>query len=127
MTLYSLVKTFHIICVIVSLSGFVIRGILKLVDAKIIHHKLVKVLPHIVDTLLLISAITLVIMSGMYPWLVSWVAVKLVALVAYIIAGTIFMRSEAKGSVQYSWFMVSVLIAAYIVLVALSKSPSAGF
>ena len=103
------------------------RGILKLTDSKILHNKLVKVLPHVVDTLLLISAITLVVISGMYPWLVSWVGVKLVALVAYIIVGSIFMRSEVKGLSQYSWFAVSLFIAGYIVLVALTKSPSAGF
>ena len=127
MSLYSIVKIFHIICVMVSLSGFVIRGILKLNDPQILQHKLVRVLPHVVDTLLLISALTLVVMSGMYPWLAPWVGVKLVALVAYIIAGSIFMRSESKGLVQSSWFAVSLIIASYIVLVALTKSPSVGF
>ncbi|MFT5674247.1 MAG: putative membrane protein SirB2 [Paraglaciecola sp.] len=126
MSLYFLVKIFHIICVIVSLSGFVMRGILKLTDSKIVHNKLVKVLPHVVDTLLLISAITLVVISGMYPWLVSWVGVKLVALVAYIIVGSIFMHSEVKGWAQYSWFALSLFIAGYIVLVALTKSASVG-
>lgn len=103
------------------------RGILKLTDCKILHHKLVKILPHLVDTLLLISAITLVVMSDMYPWHASWVGAKLLALLAYIIAGTIFMRSEAKGRAQYSWFALSLFIAGYIVLVAFTKSPSAGF
>jgi uncharacterized membrane protein SirB2 len=127
MSLYSYAKIFHITCVIISLSGFVIRGILKLSDSKILQSKLLKVLPHIIDTLLLISAITLVVMSGMYPWHTSWVGAKLLALVAYVIAGSVFMRSETKSFAQYCWFILSLFISGYIVLVALTKSPSAGF
>lgn len=127
MSLYSLVKLIHISCVIISLSGFAIRGTLKLIDSGLLQNKLVRVLPHVVDTFLLVSAIALVVMSGMYPWLVNWVGVKLLALVAYIVTGSIFMRSRHKGLTQYSWFLVSLLLAAYIVVVALSKSPTAGF
>lgn len=111
---------------IISLSGFAIRGTLKLTNSEILQNKLVRVLPHIVDTLLLISAITLVVISGMYPWSVSWVGAKLLALIAYILAGSIFMRAQQKSLAQYSWFAVSLLLAGYIVLVALSKSPAAG-
>lgn len=124
--LYSLVKIIHISCVIISLSGFAIRGALKLKNPEILQNKLVRVLPHVVDTFLLVSAITLVVMSGMYPWLVGWVGVKLIALIAYILAGSIFMRAQQKSLAQYSWFAVSLLLAGYIVLVALSKSPAAG-
>lgn len=127
MSLYSLVKLIHISCVIISLSGFAIRGTLKLIDSGLLQNKLVRVLPHVVDTFLLVSAIALVVMSGMYPWLVNWVGVKLLALVAYIVTGSIFMRSRHKGLTQYSWFLVSLLLAAYIVVVALTKSPTAGF
>lgn len=124
--LYSLVKIIHIGCVIISLSGFAIRGTLKLANSEILQNKLVRVLPHIVDTLLLLSAITLVVMSGMYPWQVGWVGAKLLALIAYILAGSIFMRTQQKTLAQYAWFAVSLLLAGYIVLVALSKSPMAG-
>lgn len=127
MSLYSLVKLIHISCVIISLSGFAIRGTLKLIDSGLLQNKLVRVLPHVVDTFLLVSAIALVVMSGMYPWLVNWVGVKLLVLVAYIVTGSIFMRSRHKGLAQYSWFLVSLLLAAYIVVVALTKSPTAGF
>lgn len=127
MPLYSLVKIVHISCVIISLSGFAIRGMLKLSGSGILQNKLVRVLPHIVDTVLLVSAITLVVMSGMYPWLVGWVGVKLIALIAYILAGSIFMRSRQKSAAQYSWFAISLLLAGYIVVVALTKSASAGF
>lgn len=127
MPLYSLVKIVHISCVIISLSGFAVRGMLKLSGSGILQNKLVRVLPHIVDTVLLVSAITLVVMSGMYPWLVGWVGVKLIALIAYILAGSIFMRSRQKSAAQYSWFAISLLLAGYIVVVALTKSASAGF
>jgi len=127
MSVYLLVKMIHISCVILSLSGFVIRGTLKIIEPDVLDNKLVKTLPHIVDTVLLTSALTLVAMSGMYPWLVSWVGVKIVGLIVYIVAGTIFMRSNQNGSHQYIWFAVALLAATYIVLVALTKSPSVGF
>lgn len=127
MPMYSLIKIIHVSCVIVSLSGFALRGILKLLDSELMQHKLLRVLPHIVDTFLLASAIALVVMSGMYPWVVSWVGVKLIALIAYILAGSIFMRAQQNGRAQYVWFVVSLSMAGYIVAVALSKSPAAGF
>ena len=126
MSLYSLVKMFHVSCVIVSLSGFVIRAMLKLGDSKLLQRKLLKVLPHVVDTFLLISAVALVAMSGMYPWLVGWVGVKLIALVAYIVAGSIFMRARQGSQSQYLGLGVSLIIAGYIVAVALTKSPTVG-
>ncbi|NQV69857.1 MAG: SirB2 family protein, partial [Pseudohongiella sp.] len=125
--LYSFVKIFHISCVVVSLSGFTLRGILKLRGSEILQNRWLKILPHIVDTFLLVSAIILVVMSGMYPWLIPWVGVKLAALVAYIIVGAIFMHSKEQGLAQYSWFGLSLLIAGYIVMVALTKSATAGF
>jgi len=54
--------------------------------------KLTRILPHVIDTLLLVSAITLVIMSGQYPLESDWVTLKLVLLSLYIVLGTFALK-----------------------------------
>ena len=84
--------------------------------------KVVRVLPHIIDTVLLLSAITLMIMSRQYPTEAAWITAKIVALLGYILAGTVFMRFARKGWEQLLSYAVALFIAAYIISVALSKS-----
>mgnify|MGYP001228831784 FL=1 len=93
-------------------------------DSALMDEKEVKVLPHVIDTVLLLSAISLMIMSRAYPIEATWVAAKILALLGYVLTGTVFMRFARKGWEQLLSYTVSLLIAAYIVSVALSKSPS---
>ena len=53
----------------------------------------VKIVPHVVDTLLLVSALTLVFGSDQYPFEQPWLTAKVLALIVYIALGTI----ELKG------------------------------
>ena len=99
---------------------------MKLSGSNLLQKKIFKILPHVVDTLLLASAISLVVMSGMYPWVAGWVGAKLLALIVYVVAGSIFMRSQQSQSRQFFWFAISLLAVGYIVAVALTKSPLPG-
>ena len=124
MTLYSLIKLIHVSSAILSVTGFSIRGILKMSDSALMHRKAIKVLPHIIDTVLLLSAITLVILSRQYPAVAPWVAAKIIALIGYIVVGTVFMRFARKGWEQLFSYFLSLLMVAYIIAVELSKSPA---
>lgn len=83
--------------------------------------KPLKVLPHVIDTLLLISGIVLAVMAHLVPWLVPWLGVKLLALLAYIGLGTVAMKSS--GGRQWWAYVMATLAVAYMVLVATLKTP----
>ena len=120
---YSFIKFIHIALVILSITGFVFRGYLKMIGSEKLSLKFFRVFPHIVDSLLLLSALILVVISGMYPWRVDWLGAKLVALLAYIFAGAVMMHSGPDSKVKYLWFVVALSIASYIVMVEITKSP----
>jgi|APSaa5957512493_1039668.scaffolds.fasta_scaffold00225_15 uncharacterized membrane protein SirB2 len=126
MSVYSIVKICHVIFVILSISGFVYRGSLKMAGSEKLNLKFFKIFPHVIDSLLLLSALVLVIISGMYPWRVDWLGAKLLALLAYIVSGGLMMHSKPESKMKYVWFATALLFVIYIVLVALTKSPIPG-
>jgi hypothetical protein len=50
------------------------------------------VLPHLIDTVLLGSALTLAYLSGLYPLQQHWLTAKVLALIIYIVAGAMALR-----------------------------------
>lgn len=122
MEYYNLIKLFHVICVLVSITGFVIRGLLMLFGSSWLYLKLIRILPHLVDTLLLLSAIAMVYLSD---WLLlheSWLQLKLILLLLYIFLGMITLKlNVSKRAKVLSWF-AAICVFSYMILVAITKS-----
>src|SRR5690606_2556367 len=86
---YNGIKHLHMLLAVVSLFGFVLRGAWMLRDSPLLQQRVVRVLPHVVDTLLLATAVALAVMSAQYPLVTGWVTAKVVGLIAYIVLGVI--------------------------------------
>lgn len=123
MTLYTATYFVHLTCAMTSISFFLLRGIWMLTDNGMLGHKFTRIAPHVIDTLLLGSAIVLLFIVGQYPFINHWLTAKVIALIAYIVLGTIAIkRGKTKG--QRSIALVAALITfAYIVSVAISRDP----
>ncbi|MGD8783123.1 MAG: SirB2 family protein [Thioalkalispiraceae bacterium] len=117
----SLIKTLHVIFALISITGFIYRSYLKLIGSNTLQQKWLKVLPHINDTLLLISAIYLVIASQYYPTWLNWVSVKIIALFLYIFLGLYTLRFSQSRQALIISFLLALLTFAYIISVALTK------
>ena len=124
---YLLLKYVHVGCVIASGGGFVLRGFWMLLDSPRLNQRWVKIFPHVVDTGLLASAIALATISGQYPLAQSWLSAKVIGLVAYILCGTMALKRGRTKPIRAVFFVVALAIFAYIVSVALHRSPLAGF
>ena len=117
----SIIKSIHVLCALLSISGFIYRGFLKLNNPDKLAKKWLKISPHIIDTILLLSAIYLVFASQYYPTLFNWVTVKIIALVLYIILGLLTLRfCKTRTGVLVS-FILAVTTFAYIIFVARTK------
>ena len=81
----------------------------------------VKVAPHVIDTVLLGSALTLVYLSGQYPWEHAWLAAKIIGLLTYIILGAVALKRGKTEKLRRNCFILAVLCFAYIVSVALTR------
>ncbi len=108
MEYYGLIKHIHMTCAGLTLIGFLIRGYWMITRSAMLHSKPVKILPHIIDTVLLVSAIVLVFLSGLYPFKVDFVTLKLVLLLLYIILGTVALKRGKSKSVRILAFFLAL-------------------
>lgn len=115
----------HLHLTFVALSGllFLVRGIWMLRDSPRLQQRWARIVPHIVDTLLLASAIGLAVWSHQYPGQMPWLTAKVVALVAYIVLGAIALRRGRTRRTRILAFVGAVASFAYIVAVAVTKNP----
>jgi uncharacterized membrane protein SirB2 len=120
--LYAALKLLHVGAVVLSGLGFVIRYGLS-VGRPLPAGALVRVAPHVVDTVLLASALSLAWVGGFNPLRVPWLEAKLAGLVLYILIGTIALKRGRTPRIRAAAFASASLVYAYIVTVALTKSP----
>ena len=118
---YLAIKYIHITCAILSGSLFLLRGYWMLVESDSLRRRWVKVVPHIVDTLLLTSALIMVFWSGQYPFAQSWLTAKVIALIVYIALGTIALKRGKTKAVRSGALLAAIVTFAYIVSVALTR------
>ncbi len=117
--MYAAFKHIHLLTVALSLGLFTLRGIWMLLDSDKLQKRWVKIVPHIIDTLLLVSAIGLMFQISQYPFADSWLTAKLLGLIAYIVLGTIALkRGKTKGT-RVIALVAAFGVIAYIVGVAI--------
>ena len=119
---YTALKYLHVACVVLSGTGFVLRGAWMMQGSPMLARRWVRVLPHVVDTALLASAIALAVVIGQYPLVNGWLTAKLIGLVAYIVLGTVALKRGPTRGIRITAYGGALLAFAYIVAVALTKS-----
>lgn len=120
---YALVKHVHAACAVLSIAGFVLRGALMMRDSALLQAKFARIAPHVVDTLLLASAVLLSWQSAQYPFAQGWLTAKLLALVLYVVLGTVALKRGRTKRVRVAAFWLALLTVLYIVSVALTRDP----
>ena len=124
---YTLLKMIHVGSVIVSYTLFFLRGIWLLQDSKKLRQRWVKILPHVVDTILLTSAVALAMTIQQNPLEHPWLTAKVIGLLLYIAFGMVAMRFGKTRQTKIIAWIAAQCVFIYIVLVALTKSPVLGF
>lgn len=124
MNSYFWVKLIHIITIIISFSLFFIRGYWVLIDSSRLDRSWVRVLPHVNDSILLLSAITLTVLIAQYPFVQAWLTLKVVLLVVYIALGMVAIKRGRTKPVRVGAWLAALAVFAYIVMIALTKSAN---
>ncbi|NHZ65339.1 SirB2 family protein [Massilia genomosp. 1] len=118
---YLAIKHLHMSCAALSICLFLLRGVWMLRDSPQLGRRWVKSAPHIVDSVLLASAITMVVWSGQYPFAQPWLGAKVVALVLYIGLGVVALKPGRPKQVRAIAFGAALLTVSYIVAVAVTR------
>ena len=120
---YLLFKQIHASLALISVTGFVLRWTWRMQQSRWAFTRAARVIPHVVDTLLLVSAFAMIALADQVPVGMNWVSAKIAGLVLYILLGVIAMRSAPVKSRSVPAFVAAVLVFCWIVSVAVSKSP----
>jgi uncharacterized membrane protein SirB2 len=120
---YLAIRSFHETSVALSVAGFALRGAAGLADARWVRGRVAKTLPHVIDTALLTSALMLVTMLRLNPFVTPWLLAKLCGLVAYIGLGVVALRPAVARPVRAAAWVAALGVAGWIISVAFTKTP----
>lgn len=122
--MYLLLRNLHVSLAILSISGFLLRAYWMSRDSAMLDQRVVRILPHIIDSAFLVTGIGLILLLQLQLMQSPWLLAKLAALLAYIVFGTIALKRGRTLRIRLIALLFAVLTFAYIVGVAFSKSPA---
>jgi uncharacterized membrane protein SirB2 len=120
---YALLKLLHQGAVLLSITGFFARGLGSLTGAAWVGSRAARTVPHVVDTVLLLSALALAWTLRLNPAHAPWLLAKLLALVVYIGLGLVTLRPRLSRPMRGLCFGAALATFGYIVSVAITKQP----
>ncbi len=123
MSAYELARSVHLGAVVLTALSFCLRGLWMLQGSARLHARWVRIFPHVVDTVLLASALYLAV--GVYGYPApgqGWITAKLVALLVYIVLGTVALKRGRTRAVRAGAFAGALAVFGYIVAAAHTRS-----
>jgi uncharacterized membrane protein SirB2 len=119
---YTAVKSIHVGAATLSIALFLLRGAWRFASPRMLALPWVRVVPHIVDTVLLAAGLWLAwqLAAGAKH---AWLAAKISGLVVYIVLGTIALKRGRTPAIRLTAFAAAIATFAYVASVALTKSP----
>jgi len=122
-----LLKNIHLSCITLTFILYSLRGIWMLKDSPLLNQRWPKIVSPIIDTTLLISGIMMAMNLQQYPGTHHWLTAKLIALLFYIVIGSIALKRGKTKKIRTIALFVSWGIFAYIILVALNRTATPFF
>jgi uncharacterized membrane protein SirB2 len=119
--MYEIVKHTHLTAIALSVLLFLWRFYLLSSQSQMLQKKWLKVLPHLVDTILIISALILCVLLKQYPFVDAWVTEKLLALLMYVFMVTLALRLAKTVLMRTVGVIGAISWIAYAGSVAISK------
>ncbi|AJZ89817.1 siroheme synthase [Klebsiella michiganensis] len=129
MATYFSLKYLHIFTVVISISLFVLRYWWQYRGSVMSGRRWVRIVPHVNDTLLLISGFALVMVTHFYPFTPqgTWLTEKLFGVIIYIALGFIALGKRPRSQ-QVRWFafLLGLVVLYIIIKLATTKIPILG-
>ena len=120
--MYAALKMVHVAAAILTISGFALRGFWMLTESPNLNLRAVKIVPHVVDSVFLLSGIGLIWLLHLPVLSQPWLMAKLIALVAYVLLGTVALRRGKTKRARTIAFVFAICTFAYIAGTAMTKS-----
>jgi len=124
--LYLGLKHLHVLAVYLSLALFLLRGVWMWRESPRLQARWLRIVPHLIDTILLGAAIALLVMVWGNPLNQPWLIAKIIALLAYIGLGSLALKRGKTPALRRKAFIAALGVYAYMLAVAVSKSAIPG-
>jgi uncharacterized membrane protein SirB2 len=121
---YPTLKAVHVTSVSVSFALFFVRGVWMMRESALLRQAWVRVVPHLVDTVLLASAIAMAVMTRQYPFVATLLTAKVLALVVYIGLGMVALKYGRTPGVRVAAWIAALAVFAYIAAVAVTRNAA---
>lgn len=125
--MYLTVKTIHMTFALISFTGFLFRAYLMVIQSKWLNHKLMLIMPLVIDTIFLISGATMAFMVNFGFFSQVWLSTKVMLLMLYLLFVGIALNRGRTLSIRVGAFFMAIFTFAYIVGIAVNKSPASWF
>ena len=122
MTTYFWALYFHVGTVVISISLFFVRGLWMVLESAKLNQRWVNIVPHVSDTILLVSAIILSFSVAQYPFVHGWITAKVILVLVYIGLGMVALKRGKTKRIRITAWIAAVIVFAYMVLIAVTKS-----
>ena len=120
---YLVLRNVHIGCAILTIGLFVLRGALMMAGSPRLHGPLLRYLPHVVDTVLLTTALMLTTVIRQYPFSTGWLTAKVVLLIVYVVLGSVALKRGRTRAMRIAAFVAALATVGFLVTVARAHHP----
>ncbi|HAG0160835.1 invasion regulator SirB2 [Salmonella enterica] len=126
----AMLLTLHLICVALSVSLFVARYWWRYCGHALAAARWTRIVPPVIDTLLLLSGIGLIVKTHILPFTESgsWLTENLFGVIIYIVLGFIALdyRQARSQQARFIAFPLALVVLYIIIKLATTKIPLLG-
>ena len=117
------IKSIHISLVVISFIIFFVRGLMMMFRNEQYRHRLFRIIPPVIDTLLLVTGLLLMYILKIYPTSQYWLGIKMIVLVVYIILGIVALNRTNNYNIQVVSFIAAVCAILFMASLAITHHP----
>lgn len=108
---------------VLTICGFILRGYWAATRSTLLDTRVVRIAPHLVDTIFLLSGIALILTLRLQVMSQAWLLAKFAGLLLYIIFGSVALKPGRRMLVRLWAFGLALLMFAFVAGAAIEKSP----
>lgn len=120
---YIQIKWLHVAMVLLSGGLFMLRGLALQLGYDRAMNAPWRYTSYAIDTVLLTSALMLLSILHLNPFAVSWLGVKLLLLVLYIVLGTLALKRGRTPAIRRTCFTLALLTYVFMISIARAHHP----
>lgn len=120
---FLLLKYIHILCVAVSFALFFIRGLWVMQSYPPAQERWVRILPHVVDGLLILSALGMLYMAPATSGYKDWMTIKLLLVGVYVFLVVFVVRLAKARWQRFAAWLLALLVFLFVTSIAVLRNP----